>query len=91
MRSSVLECTALKQQLLVLVASADPVCIDVADVEVIDTAALQLLFAFSRERTANGLGTLWQGNNPNIRNAAAALGLRLDDCRDTGDQERVPT
>ena len=80
MRSSILECAALKEQLLALLATADPVCIDVGDVEVVDTAALQLLFAFSRERTVNGLTTLWQGDNPNFRSAVAALALPLGDC-----------
>ena len=70
-------CAALKQQLLVLVKSADAVLIDLSDVEVIDTAALQLLFAFSRERTTHGLSTIWQGHGPTFRNAASAVGLQL--------------
>ena len=75
--TSVLACTALKQQLQELVASADPVLIDLSDVELIDTAALQLLFAFSRERTTHGLSTIWQGHGPAFRNAATAVGLKL--------------
>jgi anti-anti-sigma regulatory factor len=77
--ASARECAALKQQLLVLVESADEVRIDVTDVELIDTAALQLLFAFSRERFAQGLGTIWGGDSPAFRNAAAALGLQVGD------------
>jgi len=77
--ASVRECAALKQQLLVLVESVDEVRIDVTDVELIDTAALQLLFAFSRERFAQGLGTIWEGDSPVFRNAAVALGLRVGD------------
>jgi anti-anti-sigma regulatory factor len=77
--ASIRACAALKQQLLVLVESADEVRIDVTDVELIDTAALQLLFAFSRERIAQGLGTIWEGDSPAFRNAAAALGLQVGD------------
>jgi phospholipid transport system transporter-binding protein len=77
--TGVRECAALKQQLLALVESADAVIIDVTAVELIDTAALQLLFAFSRERIANGLSTIWQGDNPTLRHAATAVGLPLGD------------
>jgi anti-anti-sigma regulatory factor len=82
--SSVRECAALKQQLLVLVESAEAVLIDVTDVELIDTAALQLLFAFNRERIATGLRTIWQGDSPTFRNATTALGLRLGDSVSSG-------
>ena len=75
--TSVRECAALKQQLLLHVEFADAVLIDLTDVELIDTAALQLLFAFSRERTANGRSTIWQGHGPTFRNAATAVGLQL--------------
>lgn len=77
--ASVRECAALKRQLVVLVESADVVRIDVADVELIDTAALQLLFAFSRERFSQGRGTIWEGDSPAFRNAAAAVGLQVGD------------
>jgi phospholipid transport system transporter-binding protein len=76
---SVSDCAALKQQLLALVKSSDTVLIDVTDVALIDTAALQLVYAFSRERSGNGLSTNWQGHSPTFRNAATALGLRLGD------------
>ena len=79
---SILACAALKQQLLALVESADAVLIDLSDVELIDTAALQLLFAFSRERTTKGLSTIWQGHGPTFRNAATAVGLKLGQAAD---------
>jgi|SRR5580692_5287347 anti-anti-sigma regulatory factor len=82
--TSVRECPALKQQLLVLVQSADVVVIDVTDVEVIDTAALQLLFAFGRERISHGLSTIWQGDSPTFRNAATALGIQIHDFHGPG-------
>jgi anti-anti-sigma regulatory factor len=77
--TSVRECAALKQQLLVLVHRADVVVIDVSDVEALDTAALQLLFAFGRERLTHGLRTIWQGDSPALRNAATALGIEVQD------------
>jgi hypothetical protein len=73
------ECPALKQQLLALMDSAEVVVIDVTAVELIDTAALQLLFAFNRERISLSLNTIWQGDSPTFRNAATALGLQLHD------------
>ena len=73
---SVRECAALKQQLLALVESSDAVLIDVTDVEIIDTATLQLLFVFSRERNASDLSTIWQGDSPTFRNAVTVLGLQ---------------
>ena len=76
--ASVGECAALKQQLLALVQSGDAVIIDVTDIEIIDTATLQLLFVFSRERNANALSTIWQGDSPTFRNAVTALGLQHD-------------
>lgn len=76
---AVRECAALKQQLLELIESGDAVLIDVTGVELVDTAALQLLFAFSRERIANGLMTIWQGDSTTLRSAADALGLQMSD------------
>jgi anti-anti-sigma regulatory factor len=82
--ASVRECAALKQQLLVLVESAEAVLIDVTDVEVIDTAALQLLFAFDRARIASGLSTVWQGDSPAFRSAAGTLGLHVGESAGPG-------
>jgi ABC-type transporter Mla MlaB component len=76
--ASVRECAALKRQLLVLVESTDAVLIDVTDVENIDTAALQLLCVFGRERSAHDLSTIWQGDSPTFRTAATALGFQHD-------------
>ena len=77
--ASVGECAALKLLLLELVRSGDSVVIDVTDVASIDTATLQVLFVFSRERHAKVLSTIWQGDSPTFRNAATALGLRVGD------------
>ncbi len=82
--TSVRECATLQQQLLELVDVADTVTVDVGDIELIDTAALQLLFAFSRERSANGLHTVWQGDNPALRQAADSVGLQFGDSGGVG-------
>ena len=79
-RATVRECTTLKQQLLAVLESPDPVTIDATDVELIDTAALQLLYAFGRERLAHDLSTLWQGDNSVFRDAATAMGLEISAC-----------
>jgi len=68
----------LRQQLLPLLEAPEPVVIDVTDIERVDTVALQLLFAFNRDRCANGRSVVWQGDNLVWRNAAASLGLKLD-------------
>lgn len=73
--TSIRECAALKQQLLALLESTDAVFIDVSDVELVDTAALQLLFAFGCARNAKELSTIWQGDSPTFSSAATALGL----------------
>ena len=81
-RTSVLECAALQEQLVALIETPDAVLIDITDVELVDTAALQLLFAFDRERATNDLTTIWHGDSAPFRDAASALGLPVG---------RVPT
>src|SRR5580698_3634583 len=78
--ATVRECAVLKQQLLVLLESAQAVQVDVTNVELIDAAALQLLFAFDRERLAGGLSTIWQGDNLTFQAAVVAMGLPIGDC-----------
>lgn len=89
MGNTIRECTVLKRQLLALLECPEAVLIDVADVELIDTAALQLLFAFDRERAARGLGTVWQGDSAPFREAAAAVGLQVGNCA-TSASDSVP-
>ncbi len=50
----------LRTQLIERVAIETPVSFDASSVERIDTAALQLLAAFTRDRTAAGLPVEWQ-------------------------------
>ena len=54
----------------------ESVVLDAANVERIDTAALQLLCAFVRDRQARGLKVQWQGSSPALQEAADLLALR---------------
>jgi anti-anti-sigma regulatory factor len=74
------ECTtadaeALKVRLAKLLANEDPVTLDRAAVQRIDTATLQMLAAFVRDRRANGLGVEWSGDAPAFTSAVTLLGL----------------
>jgi len=71
------EGASLKQQLLAVLEAADPVAIDPTAIERIDTAALQLLFAFERDRAAAGRSVAWRAPSAAFAQAAATLGLRL--------------
>jgi anti-anti-sigma regulatory factor len=53
-----------------------PVTIDVHAVERIDTAALQLLCAFVRDRQAAGGQVLWTGCTESFSEAIRLLGLQ---------------
>jgi anti-anti-sigma regulatory factor len=71
---SIRDAAQLKTALLGLLPQ-DSVAIDAGAVERIDTAGLQLLAAFMRDRAANGFGTEWCGVNATLRDAANILGL----------------
>ncbi len=47
--------------------------VDVTDVERVDTAALQLLYAFARDRKSRGLDVQWQGDSRGWREGTATL------------------
>jgi ABC-type transporter Mla MlaB component len=64
---------------IVLLSHLDtPACVslDAANVERIDTAVLQLLCAFVRDRQARGLKVQWQGASTALQEAADLLDLR---------------
>jgi anti-anti-sigma regulatory factor len=67
---------ALKSALLDLVAERQPVTIDARAVERIDTAALQVLCAFTRDRRAAGGQVIWAGGTDNFCEAIRLLGLQ---------------
>jgi anti-anti-sigma regulatory factor len=67
---------ALKSALLDLLMDQRPVTIDVRAVERIDTAALQVLCAFVRDRKAAGGTVLWIGCTESFCEAIRLLGLQ---------------
>ena len=74
------ECTiadagVLKARLLKLVAHPDIVTLERGSVQRVDTATLQLLAAFVRDRQAVGLAVEWSGEGAAFKNAASLLGL----------------
>lgn len=68
---------ALKTELLGVLDAPERIVIDPAAVERVDTAALQLLFAFERDRLAHGRDVQWRAGSPAFTQAVAMLGLTL--------------
>jgi anti-anti-sigma regulatory factor len=64
---------ALRAQLVTLLNLPERVVIDVTSATRVDTAALQLLFAFCRDRKAAGLSIAWEGQSAAWRNALGIL------------------
>lgn len=73
---TVRDCSVLKSELLDLLTHRQPVTIDVTAVERIDTAAMQVLCAFVRDRHAAGGQVLWTGMAPSFAAAVRLLGLK---------------
>jgi anti-anti-sigma regulatory factor len=74
------ECTtadagALKDRLMKLIAHPGAVTLDRGSVQRVDTATLQMLAAFVRDRRAEGLAVEWSGEAAAFKNAASTLGL----------------
>lgn len=67
----------LKQDLVSVLDAIEPVLIDASAVERIDTTTAQLLYAFVRDRTAQGGEVAWTGVNPALREAIDCLGVSL--------------
>jgi ABC-type transporter Mla MlaB component len=66
---------ALKKRLNAVLARVRPVTLDATRLTRIDTAGLQLLAAFVRDRQANGRAVAWQGVPPWFAIATQRLGL----------------
>lgn len=66
---------ALRDTLLAALASGGPVGIDGCAVAQVDTAALQLLAAFSRDARAAGRTVTWTGVSDPLQRGVAVLGL----------------
>jgi anti-anti-sigma regulatory factor len=66
---------ALRDRLCAVDADVRNVTLDLRQLERFDTATLQLIAAFARDRTARGTNLLTCGNRPAWDEAAALLGL----------------
>jgi phospholipid transport system transporter-binding protein len=72
---TVVQADALKSELARRVTQPRPVALDVSALQRIDTAGLQLLAAFVRDRRTAGLAIEWHGRSPPLEAAAGLLGL----------------
>ena len=68
---------ALRTLLLSRLDAPEQVNLDIGAVERVDTACLQLLTAFVRERGQKGRSVAWQGDSGPLRQAASMLGLSV--------------
>ncbi len=69
------EAQSLKLSLAALLRNVNPVTIELDAVERIDTASLQLLIAFARERRTGDLEVRWSGQSAAFGEAVRLLGL----------------
>ena len=72
---TVAEASSLKKRLAGFLDQPLPVTLDVNSLQRIDTAGLQLITAFVRERAARGRSVEWHGSAPALTTAAQLLGL----------------
>ena len=72
---TVAEADALKSELAGRLDEPGPVTVDVSALQRIDTAGLQLLAAFVRDRRTAGRAVEWRGQAPALQAAAGLLGL----------------
>jgi ABC-type transporter Mla MlaB component len=70
------EAESLKGALIRLLEEPRPVVVEIAALRRVDTAGLQLLAAFVRDRRAAGRQVEWRGRAPALDAAAAVLDLR---------------
>jgi ABC-type transporter Mla MlaB component len=68
------DAAALKASLVAAFDERDVVTLDVGAIERIDTATMQLLCAFVRDRGAGARTTVWSGESKALREAAKLLG-----------------
>jgi len=67
--------STLKESLGSRLDEPHPITLDITDLQRIDTAGLQLLTAFVRERAGHGRAVEWRGSSPVLTSAAQLLGL----------------
>jgi ABC-type transporter Mla MlaB component len=80
---TVADASSLKASLAKLLDDSGVVTLDVSAVQRIDTAGLQVIATFIRERESQGRQVQWHGHAPALSNAARLLGL--------GDFLKLPT
>ena len=69
------DAASLKKNLTALLDEPLAVTLDITALQRIDTAALQVITAFVRERAGHGRPVQWQGSAPALTIAARLLGL----------------
>jgi len=72
---SVKDAAALKTSLCAFSNHGDAVTLDVSAVERVDTATMQLLCAFVRDRNSRNQGVTWRGESPALQDAVHLLGV----------------
>jgi ABC-type transporter Mla MlaB component len=72
---TVAEAETLKSELGRRLQQSEPVTLDVSALQRIDTAGLQLLAAFVRDRRTAGRAVAWRGRASALETAAGLLGL----------------
>ena len=72
---TIADASSLKTGLAKLLDESGPVTLDISAVRRIDTAGLQVIATFVRERESHGREVQWRGNAPALSTAAKLLGL----------------
>lgn len=73
---SVKDAAALKTSLCAAALDSAAVTLDASAVERVDTATIQLLCAFVRDRSSRNQGVTWRGESQALQDAARLLGVR---------------
>lgn len=72
---SVKDAAALKSSLCAFANHGDAVTLDVSAVERVDTATMQLLCAFARDRSGRNQSVAWRGESAALQDAVRLLGV----------------
>ena len=72
---TIAESAPLQADLTRLLDKDAPVTLDAKELQRVDTAGMQVIAAFIRERTANGRQVEWRNTPPTLLSAARLLGL----------------
>lgn len=72
---SVKDATSLKTSLCAVANESAAVTLDASAVERVDTATMQLLCAFVRDRSARNLSIVWRGQSQALHDAIRLLGV----------------